>query len=88
MPKNVPLEECERIDGILIYNSRELVRRNCRRSSATSHARRPATSYDAGWIVCTHPETINDQDRKSLKNWADSKNPVGEPSCGLARCRR
>ena len=72
MPERVPLDKCERVDGILIYNDDELIRRKLATVVGDKPRWKARDIYDAGWIVTEHADLIGVQERRALKKWMAS----------------
>ena len=73
MPKRVDPERCEHVHGIQVYNARELIQRKLQTIIGNSPREKARDIYDAGWIVSNHPELIEKQDCRALKEWAESR---------------
>ncbi len=71
MPGKTPLEKTVTHGGIRIYETRELVRRKLQTITGESPRVLPRDVYDAGWIANTHPELIEHDDKKKLKQWLE-----------------
>ena len=67
MPARVPLELCERVDGVNIYADAELVRRKLATVVGVRPRRKARDLYDAGWLVTHHPLLVGAQDRDKLQ---------------------
>lgn len=72
MPERVPLDRCERVDGILIYTDDELIRRKLATVAGDKPHRKARDIYDAGWIVTEHAGLISVHECRALKKWMAS----------------
>ena len=86
IPKRIPVEECTRYNGIIIYKPAELVHRKLQTMVGRKARCKPRDLYDAGWIATTHPELISEEDARKLKNWITSRTPrqIQDLKTGLA----
>ena len=75
VPAVIPLEECTRYDGIVIYKPAELVHRKLETMVGPNARYKPRDIYDAGWVTTTHPELVRDHDARKLKDWIASRTP-------------
>lgn len=75
MPAKVPLDKCERLHGMNIYNDTELVRRKLPTVIGLNPRRKARDIYDAGWLVTTHPALISVEDSTKLKAWIENMSP-------------
>ncbi len=75
VPTRIPLENCTRYDGIVIYKPDELVHRKLQTMVGPNARYKPRDIYDAGWVATTHPELVRDDDARKLKNWIASRTP-------------
>ena len=76
MPKKVPLERCERVRGINIYTTNELVRRKLHTVVGSRSRRLARDIYDTAWIVfeAARPAAA---DAAELRAWIKNVTPSG-----------
>ena len=75
MPGKVPLERCERVEGINNYEPSELVSRKLQTIIGDKPRQKARDIYDAAWILTEHPELLVETDKTRLCDWRTQLTP-------------
>ena len=75
MPEKVPLDRCERVRGINIYQPSELVSRKLHTIVGERPRQKARDIYDAAWIVSERPHLLGQADAAKLQQWFEKMTP-------------
>ena len=75
MTKQVRIEKCDRVDGILIYNDKELVNKKLQTIVGPKPRRKARDIYDTGWIVAHHRDLVSNETARRLLEWMKTTSP-------------
>jgi predicted nucleotidyltransferase component of viral defense system len=75
MPRKVPLDRCERVQGINIYRPSELISRKLHTIVGERPRQKARDIYDAAWIVAEHPDLLGKTDAAKLRQWLEKMTP-------------
>ena len=75
MPRKVPLDRYERVQGINIYRPSELISRKLHTIVGERPRQKARDIYGAAWIVAEHPDLLGKTDAAKLQQWLEKMTP-------------